>query len=121
MNSHFLQNSFHMISYGTGYPYGQLKSIFLILFSLQLLGPFPENGLGSVQPCLAAIIHKCVINTVFLSESKHSIIPDTLKKTIPSQLKLRHLLITAFYVVFGENLNQKHRREIYSFIKNSTP
>ena len=33
--------------------------------------------------------HWCVINIVFLLESKHNIIPDTLKKTIPSYLKLR--------------------------------
>jgi len=33
--------------------------------------------------------HQCVINVVFLLEPKHSIVPGTLRKTIPSQLNVR--------------------------------
>jgi len=33
--------------------------------------------------------HQCVISIVFLLEPKHSILPDTLKKIIPSQLKIK--------------------------------
>ena len=39
---------------------------------------------------LQQLKHQCVINTVFLLEPKDIIIPDTLKKTIQIQLKLRH-------------------------------
>jgi len=48
-------------------------------------------GLGSVQHCLAAAIkHWYVVNVVLLLEPKDSFIPDTLKKSIPTQLKLNH-------------------------------
>ena len=39
MKSHSLQNSFHMMSYGIEYPFGQLKSALLILFPPNSLGP----------------------------------------------------------------------------------
>ena len=51
----------------------------------------------SEQPWLCTTLlssnykHECVINIVFLLEPKHSIIRDTLKKTILSQLKLRQV------------------------------
>jgi len=55
------------------------------------------NGLGSVQHCLAGNYkHWCIINIVFLLEPKHSIIPNTLKKTILSQLKQKQPTVTGF-------------------------
>ena len=39
MNSHALQNSFCMMLYGMEYPFGQIKSAVLILFSPSSLGP----------------------------------------------------------------------------------
>ena len=78
----------------------------------QLLGRFTVNGLGSVQHCLAGNYkHCCIINIVFLLEPKHSITPDTLKKTIPSQLKLRH---TATIYEYGI-------REVCCVRKNNGP
>ena len=38
-NSHSLQNSFCMMSYGMKYPYGQFKSAVLILFPPSSTGP----------------------------------------------------------------------------------
>ena len=40
MNSHSLENSFHVMPYGMKYPFGQLKSAVLI--------PFPPSSLGSL-------------------------------------------------------------------------
>jgi len=55
----------------------------------KLHGPFTATGLGSVQCCLACNYkHQCVTNIALLLEPKYSISPGTLKKTIPSQLKL---------------------------------
>ena len=67
-NSHPLQNSFHMMSYGMEYPSGLFKSAVLSNYK-----------------------HWCVINVVSLLELKHSTISDTRKKVIPSQLKLMTL------------------------------
>ena len=56
----------------------------------QFLGPFIANGLSNVQHYLAATRNIGVLSTVFLFfflEPKQSTIPDTLRKTIPSQLK----------------------------------
>ena len=39
MHCHPLQNSFHVMSYGMEYPFGQLKSAVLILFPPSSLGP----------------------------------------------------------------------------------
>jgi len=39
MNSHALQNSFHLMSYGMEYPFGQFESAVLILFPPISLGP----------------------------------------------------------------------------------
>ena len=38
-DSHLLQNSSYMISYGVEYPFGQFKSVVLTLFPLSSLGP----------------------------------------------------------------------------------
>mgnify|MGYP001852072942 CR=1 FL=1 len=90
-NSHPLQNSFHMMSYGMEYPSGQFKSAVLILFPPSILGP----SLGMPLLCTTLLIsnykHWCVINVVSLLELKHSTISDTRKKVIPSQLKLMTL------------------------------
>lgn len=64
INSHPLQNSFCIMSYIMEYPFGQLKLVILILFPLQLLGPFIENCLGSIQHCLVATINN-VLSTLF--------------------------------------------------------
>ena len=56
MNSHPLQNSFHMMSYGMEYP----------LFC-SLPSPFTENGHGSVPPCLVAALNFDVLSTMFFS------------------------------------------------------
>ena len=75
------------------YPFGQFKSAALIL---SLPSSFTEN---LKRPWLCATPlrnnykHICVINIVFHLEPKHNIIPDTLKKTIPFQLKLGQLAI----------------------------
>ena len=60
-NSHSLQNSFCMMSYGMKYPYGQFKSAVLNSVPSQLLEPFTVSGLGSVQHCLAATINISVL------------------------------------------------------------
>jgi len=39
VNSHPLQNSIRMILYSMEYPFGQFKSVVLILFPLSSLGP----------------------------------------------------------------------------------
>ena len=80
---------------GTEYPFGQLKSAVLTLFPLSSLDrPFAVNGLGSIQHYLAGNYkHWCITNIVFLLEPKQSIIPNTLKKTILSQLKPRQISI----------------------------
>jgi len=70
MTSDALQNSFCTMPYGMEYPFGQFKSAVPILFPLQLLGPFTENGLGSIQDYLAAAINCGVTNIVFLLEPK---------------------------------------------------
>ena len=46
MNSHSLQNSFHVMSYGMEYPFGQFKSAVLILFPLSSLGPSLQMALA---------------------------------------------------------------------------
>jgi len=57
-----------------------------------LLGPFAANGLGSAQHCLAAAINICVLSTLFFSQNQNlSIIPDTVMKTILSQMKLKQI------------------------------
>ena len=53
--------------------------------------PWTPPGMGLWTTLLSSNNkHQCVINTVLLLEPKHSIIPDTLSKTILPQLKLRH-------------------------------
>lgn len=92
-NEHNLQNSFYMIRYGIDHPFDQLKSNILVLFLPSSLGPFLRMALV-LYDCLAVTVNISVINIVFLLETKHSIIPDTLKKIIPCQLKLRHTIKT---------------------------
>ena len=46
MNSHLLQKSFCMMSYGMEYPFGQLKSVILILFPPKPLHPSPRMALA---------------------------------------------------------------------------
>jgi len=84
-----LQNSFCMMSHGMEYLFGQFMSAVLILFPPSSLGPHCE------KPCVCTTLlsgsykHWCVTDIVFLLEPEHSFIPDTLKKAIPPQLKLR--------------------------------
>jgi len=61
-NSHPLQNSFCLMSYGMEYHFAQFKSAILILF---LLGPFAAKGIGFVQHCLAATINSIVLSALF--------------------------------------------------------
>lgn len=56
----------------------------LIPLTIHSEGPWLCTPLPSIN-----YKHQCVINTVFLWEWNQNIIPDTLKKTILSQLKLR--------------------------------
>jgi len=80
MHSQLLQNSFCIISYGTEYAFGQFKSALLILFPPSSLGPLLQMALALY---IAAAINISVLSSiVFLLEPKHSIISDTLKKTI---------------------------------------
>jgi len=82
INSHV--NSFSIISYGMEYPFASA-----VLMS-PLLRPFAENNLGSVQHCLAATkTSECYqhCSSSYAFSQKHSIVPDTLKKTIPPQVK----------------------------------
>ena len=46
MNSHPLQNSFHMMPYGLEYPFGQFKSAVLILFPSSSLCPLLRMALA---------------------------------------------------------------------------
>ena len=46
LSSHPLQNSFHMLSYGMEYPFGQFQSAVLILFSPSYLGPWLRTALA---------------------------------------------------------------------------
>jgi len=84
--------SFCIMSCAMEYPFGQLKSAALILPPPIRLLVWAEK---LVQPWLCSTLlsnnykHWCVINNAFLLEPKDSITPNTLKKTIPSQLKLR--------------------------------
>ena len=68
-----------------------LTSLAAVLVLSQLLRLFDENGLGSVWHCLTAAINISVLSTLFSSQNQN-IIPDTPKKPILSQLKLRQLL-----------------------------
>lgn len=83
-----LQNSFHLMSYGMKYPFGQFKSAALILFPSNSLGPLLRTALA-IQLLSSNYKPWCVISIVFLLEPKYNIIPDTLKKIIMSQLKLK--------------------------------
>ena len=70
MNSHPLQNSFLMMSYAWNIPLANLRHCPNSVPS-QLLGPFTENGLGSVQHCLAATINIDVLSTLFSSQNQN--------------------------------------------------
>lgn len=45
MNPHSLQSSFHMMSYGTEYPFGRFKSSVLTVFPPSSLGPVLKMAL----------------------------------------------------------------------------
>lgn len=86
--------SFHIISYGMQYYFGQLKSGILILSPPNPFLVWAEKLEWSwLQTALLSSNYKhwCVISIVFLLEPKHSTIPDILKKE--SQLKTRQNLI----------------------------
>jgi len=71
MNSHHLPNFFHMMSHGMEHPFGQFQSAVLILFPPSFLGPSLRMAL--------ALYNTAAINTLMF---------DTLKKILPSQLKV---------------------------------
>lgn len=88
---HSLQNSFHMMSHGTPYIWNiPLATFSQLLWFCSLPAPC---ALCCQWPFLCATLlssnceHQHVINIGFLLEC--CIIPDMLKKTIPTQLKLR--------------------------------
>ena len=88
MNSHPLQNSFSLMSYGIEYPFGQFKSAVLFLFPPSSLGPSLRVALALYNASQQAPINISVLSTLFFSQ-KQNIAYQTLKKTIPSQMKLR--------------------------------
>ena len=71
----------------------------IVLLSFKILDHFTEelnvgnsdeaDGLGSVQHCLAAATDIAVLSTLFFSQNQNVASYQTLKKTIPSPLKLR--------------------------------
>ena len=71
MNSHPLQNSFHMMSYSMEYPFGQFKSAVLVLYTLSPSLVWADE---QEQPGLCTALlsnnykHWCVVNIVFFLE-----------------------------------------------------
>ena len=103
----------------------------------QLLGPFAENGLGSVQHCLAATINMHVINIVFLLEpntqqhTRHSkennSIPAEIKTQANTTQKIRFFLPSIYLLVKQQDLqfftkqlnNYFYQTELYSLMKRA--
>lgn len=66
---------------------------------LQLLGPLCENGLGSVQLCLAASINIVVLSTLFSPRTRiqHHIRHSEENNLIPAETKTNHNILTHLY------------------------
>jgi len=98
MNSHSLQNSFHLMPYGMEYPFGKFNSSILIPFPPRLLGPFTVNGLGSTQHHLAATLHIPLLSTLFFSQNQNKASHQTLKESnsIPAETETRAKLLRKY-------------------------
>ena len=91
---------FHMMSYGMEHPFGQFRSGVLVLSPPSSLHPPPSPvSVRSVQEAETSsalystpqqhLNHWCVVNIVFLSKPKQSIIPTTMKKinSVPAETR----------------------------------
>ena len=97
INSHPLQNSSHMMSYGMEYSFGQFKSVMSILFPARNLVPSLRMALALYNAANQQQKTLMYYQHCFSLKAKRSIKPGTLKRTIPSQLKLRHSALQTSY------------------------